>query len=492
MSTSETEVIEQAAAPPAEPTAIQNVTTAVAKFDRVAAGLADLKAKYNGVLFDVSTNKGMKDAAAARAAIRGPRVEVEKVRKEVKAPLLALGKEIDARAASITTELLAIEEPIDKQIKAEEERREQEKQRKIAAEIARTSELHRRMQCMRDLVPACVGLSAAAITEQIRQLVASPIDASFQEFEEQADQVKVQVLAKLRDMHTAQLAHEAEQQRLAEERAELARQKSAQEEANRIERERTAKEQAEAKRQRDEQEADRQRLIDEGMAKLRAERAENERLAREQQAQREREDAQRAEQQRVEDERRAGEQRRQQEELQRERELQQARWGEIEAIGHQVVIAITGRAGVRAGATRDCIVDTLAETGTWEITEGKFGPLYGVAISARKTACDAITRELQAWDARVEAQRIAAVAAAAVPTEPVAAATETTESDAAPEPSTSDEPAPAAEFAPAANDIVQLVSSEYGVSFEQALVWCFNAFDVELIAAQRRKNQEGV
>lgn len=471
MSAEQTE-IEQATAVVVHP--IDEVRLAVARFDRVAAGIADLKARYAAVVFDVSTTKGMKDAATARAAIRSVRVEVEKVRKDCKAPVLALGREIDARAAAITPELLALEEPIDKQIKVEEERREQEKQRKIAAEIARTRELHRRMQCMRDLVPACVGLSAAAITEQIRQLVASPIDAEFQEFQDQAEQVKEQVLAKLRDMQAAQVAHEAEQERVRLEREELARQRAEQEQANIEARRRIALEEAEAKRQREAaeaealakrqaEEAERQRQIDESMAKLRAERA-----------QRDRENAERAERQRLEDEQRATEHRRQQQSLEREQELQQARWGEINAMGHQVIIAISGRAGVRAGGTRECITETLDETAAWEVTEEKFGPLYGVAISARKTACDAIVRELQAWDARVEAERIAAERPAAA-TEPVAQVAEATEPEVAAILTTRAESASAA-FAPTANDIAQLVSTQYGVTFDQALVWCMNAF----------------
>lgn len=462
------------------PSAVENVTAAVAKFDRVAFGLAELKAKYSAVLFDVTTTKGMKEAVSARAAIRGPRVEVEKVRKECKAPILALGRDVDARAAAISAELLAIEEPIDKQIKAEEERKEQEKQRKIAAEIMRTSELNRRMQCMRDLVPACVGLSAAAILEQIRQLVASPIDAEFQEFQEQAGQVKEQALSKLRDMHAAQVAQETEQERLRLERDELARLRAVQEESNRIERERIAAEEEQARRRREAADADalaqrqareeeRQRQIDESMAQMRAERA-----------QRERDNAERAERQRVEDEQRAADHRRQQQELQLQQELQSSRWGEINAMGHQIMIATTGRLGVRVGGTRECIAETLEETAAWEVTEAKFGPLYPVAISARQTACDAIKREMDAWDARAAAQAELAAADQAVAALPetVAETVEATEPQVVGILSSSPDAAPLAVRAvsPTANDIAQLVSSEYGVDFQQALVWCFNAF----------------
>ena len=82
-------------------TAVVEVQNAVAEFDKVAAGLAELKGKYAGVVFDVTTTKGMDEAKAARAAIREPRYEIERVRKAAKAPILKLGKELDDRAKAI-------------------------------------------------------------------------------------------------------------------------------------------------------------------------------------------------------------------------------------------------------------------------------------------------------------------------------------------------------------------------------------------------------
>ena len=62
-------------------TAIVEVQSAVAEFDRVAAGIALLQQEYAGVVFDVSTTKGLDAAKTARATIREPRYEIEKVRK---------------------------------------------------------------------------------------------------------------------------------------------------------------------------------------------------------------------------------------------------------------------------------------------------------------------------------------------------------------------------------------------------------------------------
>ena len=113
---------------------VQGVLT---DFSRVEAGLAALREKHGNTVYEVSTTVGLDAAKAARAEIREPRYAVENVRKAAKAPLVALGKRIDAEAARITAEIMAIEAPIDDQIKAEEARRVAEREAKKAAEVER-------------------------------------------------------------------------------------------------------------------------------------------------------------------------------------------------------------------------------------------------------------------------------------------------------------------------------------------------------------------
>lgn len=95
-------------------TNIDKVTGALADFNRVEAGLAALTKQYAGVVYDVTTTEGIEAARVARRAIREPRYEVEKVRKDAKAPLLALGRQIDDEAKRITSALLKIETPFDR------------------------------------------------------------------------------------------------------------------------------------------------------------------------------------------------------------------------------------------------------------------------------------------------------------------------------------------------------------------------------------------
>ncbi|MCR4300236.1 MAG: hypothetical protein NUV51_01360, partial [Sulfuricaulis sp.] len=76
---------------------------------------------------------------------------------------------------------------------------------------------------------------------------------------------------------------------------------------------------------------------------------------------------------------------------------------EIMGINQQVVIAQTGRLGVRAGGTIECIRETLAETESWMIDD-RFGALIGSAQAAKDRAIASI-RELLAKAEQEEAER---------------------------------------------------------------------------------------
>lgn len=206
-------------------TAIAEVQTAVAEFDKVAAGIAELKKLYGGVVYDVKVPKEMEAAKAARAAVREPRYEVERLRKAAKAPILKLGKDLDGRAEKITEELLAIEEPIDQQIKLEEQRKDREKQAKIEAEQKRVAAIQERIAEIRGVIEVCTRYNCAAtlIAEHASDIERIVIDESFEEFRQQAEDAKTSTLAKLREAHAAALSREEEARKAAEAQAELAK-----------------------------------------------------------------------------------------------------------------------------------------------------------------------------------------------------------------------------------------------------------------------------
>ena len=82
-------------------TDIEQVGQALTEYSKVEAGLAAFRERHGSTVFDVTTTAGLDAAKDARAEIRAPRYEIERIRKGAKAPLLALGKRIDTEAARI-------------------------------------------------------------------------------------------------------------------------------------------------------------------------------------------------------------------------------------------------------------------------------------------------------------------------------------------------------------------------------------------------------
>lgn len=259
-----------------EPTELEKVQTAIAGIDRVAQGLAELKDKYGGAVYEVAKPDGMAQAKADRQIIRAPRYEVENIRKDAKAPLLALGKKLDAEAARITAAIEAIEKPIDAQIKAEELRVETERQAKIDAEIARTAQHQERLNEIREAPQACAFSSAAVILQHIGDIERYDVGERFEEFQEQAGDAKAATLAKLHELHDAALVREAEAERVRKESMALkAQQRELAEAQERDRKERETRDIEDARRRQDDQ-----RKLDEREAALKRQEEEIERKRR--------------------------------------------------------------------------------------------------------------------------------------------------------------------------------------------------------------------
>lgn len=284
---------------------IKTVSTEVSKFDAIAAGIAELnKAHPKDVACDCTTTAGMKQAVAGRAAWRAPRLAVEAARKAAKAPVLDLGRKVDAFAKDLTAQLLEGESNYDEQIKAEEARREEEKAAKAEAERQRVQAHHDRISFdIRGTVAGVIGRNSDDVSRVLADIEGLTIDDSFEEFKALAETAKAETIAKLRDIlgATIEAEHEAarikaeqdaEAARLNAEREELARLRAEQAERDRAAAEARAKEErversqleaeqaaARAERKRlDDEAAERRRAADEAAA---SERAEADRRARE-------------------------------------------------------------------------------------------------------------------------------------------------------------------------------------------------------------------
>lgn len=201
---------------------IQEPETQIAEYSRTAAALADLRSRLADVVYDVSTTAGMVAAKRDRAEVRDLRTGLERERVRIKAPALERCRLIDAEAKSITAELEALGKPIDDQIKAEERRKEEEKQAKINAEFGRVEAIQTALHELH-MEASVAGKSSEFIAARIETIKALTLDKTvFQEQMPQAQVTRQQVLDKLALALAAQQHAEAEAVRIAAERAELA------------------------------------------------------------------------------------------------------------------------------------------------------------------------------------------------------------------------------------------------------------------------------
>jgi len=119
------------------------VNTQITEYSQTAAALEELRGRYAGVVYQVTTTSGLKAARKGRAELRNLRVRLEKTRVQVKAPYLKQIRLIDGEAKSITRELIALEQPIDDQIKTEEARKAEARR---AREEARLQALREQLE----------------------------------------------------------------------------------------------------------------------------------------------------------------------------------------------------------------------------------------------------------------------------------------------------------------------------------------------------------
>lgn len=259
-----------------EKTAGSNLTP-IAEYTETAAALADLRQRHAGVVYDVTVPKQMKLAKEACAELRGLRTGLEKKRVEIKAPALERCRLIDAEAKRITAELVALEEPIDVQIKAEEARAETERLAKLEAERLRVEGIVRAIEEIRNVPGSLIGKPAVIVEGQLAKLRAQVLEPEFyaERFREAEDALAA-TIARVEQQLAAQREQEAEQKRIAAERAELERMRAENERLRREAEERAAAERVEADRKAQEE---RDRIAAEEAAARAAEQAEQERLA---------------------------------------------------------------------------------------------------------------------------------------------------------------------------------------------------------------------
>lgn len=202
--------------------AVQEVSTNVASFLSVQAGIAAIAAEHPAdLIVDVTTTKGMASAVAARAAWRGPRIELEKRRKAAKAPIVALGKDIDALAGSVEEQLRVGESNYDRQIKAEEDRKESLREEARKVEAAKKAAIEAELANIRNMPLNAVGADAGELLQAIETLTANTLEQFDEVWLPTAQQVKDGALEALRRLHNERARLDNAAEDLAKQQAEL-------------------------------------------------------------------------------------------------------------------------------------------------------------------------------------------------------------------------------------------------------------------------------
>ena len=180
------------------------IKTAITEYSTTTAALATLNERLKGIVYDVTTTKGMDSAKKDRRELVVLRTSLEAKRKEIKAPALAHCKLIDDEAKRITGELLALETPINQQIKEEEARKEAER---MAAEQAAFAEVKRKHEL------------AQAELQKMRDEEAAKFAAEKAAFEAEQAKINAEREKADREAKEKQAAIDAENKRIADEQA---------------------------------------------------------------------------------------------------------------------------------------------------------------------------------------------------------------------------------------------------------------------------------
>lgn len=247
------------------PLTIQERAIRAIGIEKTVAELQEI-AKASVTITEITNKAGYEQAHSARMVLRNVRIDIEKRGKAAREDATKFRDAVIEQER----ELVAIIKPEESRLAdlqgAYDAAIEREKQARLEAEVKRVATINARIADIRGYVVKAEKMKAALVLEQAQLVGAIVIDDSFEEFQGVADDAKTATVARLMELHTSKLESEAEQAKIAEERAELAR---------------LRKEQEEATRKATEELLERERIAKAARDKELAEQAERERIARE-------------------------------------------------------------------------------------------------------------------------------------------------------------------------------------------------------------------
>lgn len=191
-------------------------------------------AKGSATITEITNQAGWDQCHAARMVLKNTRLEISRTGEagredavQTSRSIIAIQKSRIAITQGEEDRLAAIEQAWDDRIAAEKEAR-------IQAEIARVARLQERVTELRGCQTLSPSSGSTLVLEHIADLEAIPVDASFEEFEQQASDAKTAALVRLKGILGAAVAHEAEQAKIIAERAELAKLRAEQADRDRL------------------------------------------------------------------------------------------------------------------------------------------------------------------------------------------------------------------------------------------------------------------
>jgi hypothetical protein len=183
--------------------------SAIAEYRPTAAALIAMRQQIADKVWDLTTTKGNDEARQTRMQLVKLRTSLEAERKRLKAPHMEAAKTIDDEAKRITAEIAAMEDPLDELIKADENRRERERQDREAAETER-----RRLQVLgvgniAHLPLTHINSTADELRFVIEGLEADALESFDEEHRPHAESARTQALEHLRTNLEARIAADA-------------------------------------------------------------------------------------------------------------------------------------------------------------------------------------------------------------------------------------------------------------------------------------------
>lgn len=249
---------------PSQAVAPTVAVTDIAEYQPHEEQIVRLENTYSNLVVDCSTTEGLASAKEVRVDIRDVRYALANTTKTALVPYQQAVKDAQARVnqvkefgETLKDRVLAIETPIDDAIKAEEKRISDAKAERERIERERVDGIQAKITRFRNVVPAFAASASADIAPMLERVKASVIlFDEYGEFEAEATIARDNAIEQLETLHKAAQDREEAAQKLADQQKELeelrAKQKLADDEAQRLREERAEEDRKRLKKQQDE------------------------------------------------------------------------------------------------------------------------------------------------------------------------------------------------------------------------------------------------